>query len=311
MPATLFPDPPLLRAHALAVGEGHVLDVREYGSAHGTPALVLHGGPGSGCSPLLRRFFHPGRFRIVCIDQRGAGWSQPAGGTEHNTTAHLLADLRRVREHLDIARWLVVGGSWGATLALAHAADAPRAIAGLVLRSSFLARREDIDWFFQGARSEQPEAWQTFAAAAPAGEQEALLPWLARTLSVGAAEQQRGAALAWWRWEQALGGASSQPEPQAAVVAGLIQRYRVQSHYLLNHCFLDERPLLTRCALVPTVPTLLLHGTLDRVCRAEGATLLQQALPHARLLWVAGAGHDPTHPAMAAAMVQGIEDIGR
>jgi proline iminopeptidase len=303
----MYADPPFVRAHSLVVGDGHVLDVREYGSASGTPALVLHGGPGSGCSPLLRRFFNPERFRIVCVDQRGAGLSQPVGGIVHNTTTHLLADLRRLREHLRIAQWIVVGGSWGATLALAHAADAPDAVAGLVLRSSFLARAEDIHWFFQGARGLEPDAWQAFAAVAPASRRETLLPWLEQTLSQGSAEEQHQAALAWWRWEQALGGRATPAEPNAAVTAGLVNRYRVQSHYLLNDCFLRERPLLTRCVQVPAVPTVLLHGRGDRVCRPEGAVLLQQALPHAQLQWVDAAGHDPGHPAMVSAMVQVLD----
>jgi proline iminopeptidase len=306
----LYPDAPLLRRHALAVGDGHVLDLAEYGCADGVPALVLHGGPGSGCSPLLRRFFDPQRFRIVCVDQRGAGLSTPRGGTTHNTTTHLLEDLRRVRRHLGVARWLVVGGSWGAALGIAHAADDPDAVAALLLRSSFLARAEDIAWFFQGAADTAPAAWQHFAAAAPPADRTALLPWLARTLREGDAGARRSAALAWWQWEQALAGTHNDAPAGAALDAlidPLVDRYRVQSHYLLQNAFLTDPPLLQRCARAPEVPTLLLHGRVDRVCRPEGARALRRALPHAALQWIDGAGHDPAHPAMVTAMVNALD----
>jgi proline iminopeptidase len=280
--------------------------VQEFGHALGVPALLLHGGPGSGSSPLLRRFFDARRFRLICVDQRGAGASTPRGAVEHNTTPHLLDDLRAVRAALGVQRWLVVGGSWGATLALAHAADAPQAVAGLLLRSSFLAGAADIAWFFQGAAEVEPAAWQRFAAAAPPAERHALLPWLARTLQHGTRAAREQAALAWWQWEQALAGTRA-GAPDGDALSALVDRYRVQSHYLVHQCFFAGTPLLLRCALVPRVPTLLLHGRADRVCRPEGALALQRALPHAQLQWIDDAGHDPTHPAMAAALVHTLD----
>jgi len=305
---TLYPTPPLLRTHALSVGDGHVLQVQEYGAADGIAAAVLHGGPGSGSSPLLRRFFDPARYRAICIDQRGAGASRPEGATEHNTTADLLEDLRRVREHLGLAHWLVVGGSWGATLAVAHAAAEPEAVAGLLLRASFLARREDIEWFFQGAATEQPHAWQRFAAAAPVASRDALLPWFATTLASGEPGPCAAAALAWWQWEQTLAsGAVPGTQPSGDALAALVARYRIQSHYLLHDCWLTTPTLLERCEAVPPVPTLLLHGDADRVCRPEGARALARRLPRARLQWIAGAGHDPLHPGMASAMVAALD----
>jgi proline iminopeptidase len=288
----LYPDAALLHRHTLAVGHGHEIAVHEHGAAHGITALVLHGGPGSGCTPLLRRFFDPQRYRLVCIDQRGAGASRPRGGVEHNTTADLLADLRAVRRHLGIERWLVVGGSWGATLALAHAADDSRAVAALLLRASFLARAEDIAAFFDGSQA------------------DGSLPSLARALHAGSAAEQQRAALAWWRREQTLSGTHA-PDPDGDALAALVDRYRVQSHYLVHGCFLADEPLLQRCTRVPPVPTLLLHGREDRVCRPEGAVALQRALPHARLRWIDGAGHDPTHPGMAGAMVDALDAYAR
>jgi proline iminopeptidase len=304
------PDAAPLRQHALPAGGGHVLAVQEWGAADGMAAVVLHGGPGSGSSPLLRRGFDLRRYRVISIDQRGAGASTPRGATANNTLDDLLDDLRRVREALGVLQWLVVGGSWGATLALAHAAAEPQVVSALLLRSAFLARQEDIDWFFQGAAVEQPHAWQRLAQAAALEERSALLPWLHRVLREGTATEQQAAALAWWQWEQALAGTNATPPtPDAWPV--LIDRYRVQSHYLAHGCFLGTHSLLDRCRDVPRVPTLLIHGRADRVCRAEGATLLQHALPGSHLQWQGGVGHDAAHPAMLAAMAQALDHYAR
>ncbi len=282
----VFADPPPFRRHLLDVGHGHRIDVQESGQPSGQVALVLHGGPGSGCSPLLRRFFDPQRWRIVCVDQRGAGRSLPRGSTAHNTTADLLADLRAVRTQLGIAQWVVVGGSWGATLAIAHALDAPDAVAALLLRAVFLARATDIDAFFAAQPGLPALDWRGLAAAdAPA---QAVL------------------ARAWWQREQVLAGAPASMPPQGDALAALIDRYRVQSHYLQHACWLDNPPLLARASALPRVPTLLLHGACDRVCPPEAAQALQARLPHALLGLVPGVGHDPSHPAMAAAMVQAL-----
>ncbi len=279
----LFPDPPLRASHALAVPGGHVLQVQEFGRADGIAAVVLHGGPGSGCSPLLRRVFDPARYRIVCPDQRGAGGSRPRGGTANNTTDDLLADLRRIREHLGIARWLVVGGSWGATLALAHAAVEPEAVAALLLRASFLARPQDVDGFF-GALS---------------------LEELAQALGSPQPAEREHAARMWWRHEQALAGTTA-ADPVGEALGAQVDRLRVQAHYLRHGCWLQSPTLLERCEAVPRVPTLLLHARDDRICPPEGAELLRARLPQARLEWIEHGGHDAAHPAMLAALVDAL-----
>jgi proline iminopeptidase len=291
-------DLPPIATHALPVGDGHVLHVQEFGHAGGRPALLLHGGPGSGCSPALRRGFDAGCWRVVCVDQRGAGRSQPRGAIGHNTTPHLLADLRLVRHHLGIESWLVAGGSWGASLAIAHAADDPEAVSGLLLRASFLVRPEDIDWFFRGARSVRPTAWARFAAEVPGAEPT----MLAAAFRSAPAQEQARLAAAWWRWEQALGTGRENLEPAADTIDTLVDRYRVQSHYLAHGAWLDAPPLLDRCARLPRVPTVLLHARDDAVCRPEGALALRARLPHARLVWQADGGHDLGHPSTQAAM---------
>lgn len=304
---TLYPELAPYRVHELPVSGGHVLHVEESGNPDGIAALVLHGGPGSGSSPLLRRFFDPARCRIVSPDQRGAGKSRPRGRITDNTTDHLIADLETVRERLGIARWLVVGGSWGATLALAYAAAHPQAVAGLLLRATFLARDEDIAGFFEPPEGEHAAAWAQFAAVAPVDERHALLPFLARGMHRDAATA-RHLALAWWRWENTLAtGHAATPEPAGAALDALVDRYRVQSHYLLHRCWLDAPPLLDRCHHMPKVPTLLLHGANDRICAPAASFAVHQRLPHSLLRTIDGAGHDPAHPALACATVEALD----
>ncbi len=303
----LYPEGPPRCAHALSVSGGHLLQVEEFGDADGIPAVVLHGGPGSGTSPLLRRFLDPMRYRVICFDQRGAGRSTPRGETRHNTTADLLTDLQTIRRHLGIDRWLVVGGSWGATLALAYALAEPRSVSGLLLRAPFLARADDIEGFFQGRTAGLPEAWARFSAIAPPDRRHALLDVLADGLQ-GDVAQAAPFALAWWRWEAVMSGASAMPaEPAGDALQALIDRYRVQSHYLRHHCWLDAPPLLDRCSLLPRVPIAILHGTADRICLPEGARELHRRVAHSTLRLVDGVGHDPTHPAMVAAMVGALD----
>jgi proline iminopeptidase len=291
--------------HSIEVDGGHVLHVEEHGNAAGIPALLLHGGPGTGGSPAQRSFFDPAQYRLICPDQRGAGLSRPGGRVEANTLDHLLADLRLLRQRLGVRRWLVVGGSWGATLALVHALDAPGAIAGLLLRNVFLARRQDIDGFFDGAVLEGGPVWrelQRRAAAAGAP----LVPFLADLFAHGDRDEQRLAATAWLAWEQRLAGEPLVPV-EASAVDRLVQRYRIQAHYLRHQCWLADPGLVERCRQVPAVPTLLLHGTEDRICPIEGAVELSAVLGgRAALHPVHGAGHQPFHPEMRNLMEQAL-----
>ncbi len=345
--ADVADDLPLLSRETWAVPGGHRLLLTQHGRADGLPVLVLHGGPGSGCAPWLRRGFDAALYRVICLDQRGAGASQPAGATRHNSTAHLLADLRRLRRHLAVPRWLVVGGSWGATLALAHVADQPEAAAGLLLRASFLARDADIADFFKRSTAHSDAAraaWDVLAGLLPAASHQALLPAIAAQLGVLDAgpsaaidavadadpdpetspditpppptDAQRALGAAWWLWEQAL--ASDSPAglpPSGAALDLLVARYRVQSHYLRHGCWLQQPSLLDLAGRLaraaPALPMLLLHGTADRVCPPAGAALLHQHLPHSQLRWASGAGHGPSHPAMAALFGQAVAGFAR
>lgn len=277
-----YPDPPPFNQFMLAASHGHRLHVEQWGQPGAPPVLLLHGGPGSGLTPGLRRFFDPARCHVIGLDQRGAGRSLPAGGTDHNTTSHLLTDLALLRSTLGIARWRVVGGSWGATLALAYAAAEPQAVSGLLLRSVFLARPQDMQPFMPLV--------DTFHAAA------------------GDADERRAIARAWWQLESRRATGSAAPPPEGPALDALVQRYTVQAHYLRAGCWLQTPPLLDRLGPLRKLPVQIVHGTADRLCPPEGARLLAARLPQATLRWAEGAGHDPFHPAMFAAMVAALDE---
>jgi proline iminopeptidase len=195
---------PAIEPHAsefLEVGDGHVLYVEQAGNPDGYPALFLHGGPGAGCSPAHRRFFDPARYRIILFDQRGCGRSRPHASVDANTTWDLVADIERLRAHLGVARWLVFGGSWGSTLALAYAEQHPEAVSALVLRGIFLCRPEEIHWFYQqGASRLFPDYWQEYLAPiAPEAQGDLLRAYAARLFGPAGAEQT-AAARAWSLW---------------------------------------------------------------------------------------------------------------
>ena len=306
----LYAQAPPFHAAWLDVAGGHAIHVQQFGTPAGLPAVVLHGGPGSGSSPLAPRFFDPRQYRVICVDQRGAGLSRPRGGLEQNTTPDLLADLRSLRAHLGIERWLVVGGSWGATLAVAHALDAPEAVAGLLLRGLFLARPGDVDAFFDGAAHGRPLAWAAYERGA-ASQGVSLIDALHRSLCAEARTEAAATALHWWRWEQSLShpDAIAGPDPDAAALDAQIVRLRIQSHYLRHRCWLNEPPLLARCAALPDVPMLLVHGREDRICLPAAAVAFHERVPRSHLRWIDGAGHDPTHPGMIDAMICALDSF--
>lgn len=266
----------------LPVGEGHCLWVQTLGQSGGEPVVVVHGGPGSGCSPRFAELYDPARQYVVLPDQRGAGRSVPAGGLGANTTAHLVADLETLRRHLGLARWRVTGGSWGATLAIAYAAAHPEVVIDLVLRSVFVPSRARVDAFFAGGPS---------------------LAVLAAGLDQPDPAQARAAALAWWQHEAAMSGVAHVAAPDAAALERLVLKYRLQAHYLLADCFLGDAGFAAACARLAdhALPVTLIHGCDDRVCPPGNALWVHARLPGSRLVWVEGCGHDPFHPAMQAA----------
>ncbi|WP_454742590.1 alpha/beta fold hydrolase [Cupriavidus necator] len=293
----------------LRTPDAHRVHVRLSGPACGEPWLVFHGGPGSGCSASMAAWFDPQLHRVVMPDQRGAGRSTPAGGLRRNNVGALLADLEQLRRTLGIERWGVVGGSWGAALALAYAARYPDAVAALVLRGAFLTGRDDVFALFaprHGAR-------RMLQRVKPQGERvpdaRAGLLTVSRLLQSGTTVQKQDTAGAWQSREQALLGLSSpwrsRRQPRRERVA-TVNKYRIQAHYLRNRAGLGKPAVLRAARQIAArgLPVTVLHGRADPVCRPANALRLQAAMPDARLAWVPG-GHLATgamRDALAAAI---------
>ncbi|MDG4555140.1 MAG: prolyl aminopeptidase [Candidatus Competibacter sp.] len=302
----LFPDIKPYSTQRLAVDSLHTLHVEECGSPSGLPVLFLHGGPGAGCEPMHRRFFDPRRYRIVLFDQRGSGQSSPHAELRDNTTWRLVADIEKLREHLDIDRWVVFGGSWGSTLALAYAETHPDRVLGLILRGVFLCRDQDIHWFYQhGANRLFPDLWEHFLAPIPAAEQHDLVHAYHRRLT-GADELERlRAARAWSVWE----GATLTLESSPATVEHFsdarraLSLARIECHYFVNQCFMEPDQLLRDAGRLRAIPGVIVHGRYDVVCPPDNAWALHRAWPEAELRIVTPAGHAASEPGIVDALI--------
>jgi len=297
----------------LSVPHAHVLHVEDCGASSGEPVLFLHGGPGSSINPNHRRFFDPSFYRIVLFDQRGCGRSTPAGETAHNTTADLVEDVERLREALGVERWVLFGGSWGSTLALAYAQRHPGRVRAMVLRGVFLGSAAEIAWFVHGLRAFMPEAWQRFRRDDRGAAPEDLI---ARYHAAICGEDAGVAAEAAARWDayeaavMAVGEAPSQPNPaQGAAAPAVVARMRVHLHYLAHRCFLAEDRLLNGMDRLAGVPAIIVQGRRDLVCPPRTAYLLHRAWPGSSLRMVEEAGHSAMHPAMIDALVRATGDV--
>ncbi|AOK20430.1 prolyl aminopeptidase [Burkholderia cepacia] len=284
------------------------------GAAHGHPVVVLHGGPGSGSQAGILRLFDLTRVRVVLVDQRGAGASAPRGGTRHNDTARLIDDLEAVRARLGIARWGVVGGSWGAALALAYAGTHPARVTGVVLRGLFLTSRREVRRLFTTSRTRAPREWRRLYAAAGCSQPDRLLSCCARRLQPGAgAARQRAVALAWHAYEDAILASPQSRRSHARTIRShpdvlrLIDKYRIQAHYLRRDCWLGERRVLALACRASDagVPLFAAHGMHDPVCPAANVARLARAVPAARIERVP-AGHLAGDPALARSIARAI-----
>ena len=307
---TLYPAIDPYRSHQLAVDALHTLHVEECGDPSGIPVVFLHGGPGAGVSPMHRRFFDPTCYRIVLIDQRGCGRSTPFGELRDNTTAHLVADIEAVRLHLGIERWLVFGGSWGSTLALAYAQAHPQHATGVIVRGIYLGRAEENRWFNEadgGARWLFPERWQRYVDFIPEGERTAMIDAYWRRLD-GADEAMRiAAAQSWLGWED--GAATLQHDVDAAYPEDplhTLAKARIEAHYFRHNAFLQHGQLLQHVDRIRHLPAVIVQGRYDILCPPRSAWELAQAWPEASLEMVL-AGHSATEPAITDALVRATD----
>lgn len=295
----------------LATGDGHRLYLAQYGQPDGPAAVVLHGGPGSGTQPSVLEWFELSRQRVVLFDQRGAGKSQPQGEIANNDSQRLVADIEMIRERLGIERWMVVGGSWGATLALLYAGQHAARISALVLRGSFLASERELHGFFQGLRAMVPQGWARLTEGWNDAQKNNVLNTLCTALLHGDSLQAADAARRWNDYENAImnamaGKPDHTPASSSEVPARVLNKYRLQAHYLSHECFCSEQELLDAAASMRNTPMAIVHGTHDLVCPPESATKLHAANPLARMMWVAKGTHTPADPLIAGALKDAI-----
>ena len=299
--------PPLAptRSGMLRLDDLHTMYWEESGNPQGVPVLFLHGGPGSGTVPRQRQFFDPAYYRIVLFDQRGAGKSTPLGETRNNTTQLLVADIERLRDMLGIARWLVFGGSWGSTLALAYGQAHPAACLGFILRGIFLCTPAEVDWFLHGMRWFFPQAHAKFVAHIPQDERGDLLAAYCRRLFSDDGAQSVDAARSWSGYEASCLYLLPHPEEQQAfdtpeVALGV---GRLEAHYFRNAGFLGPEQLLRNVGLLQHLPAVIVQGRYDVICPPSTAWRLHQAWPQARLHIVEDAGHAAFEPGIEAALL--------
>ncbi|WP_133501163.1 prolyl aminopeptidase [Cognatilysobacter terrigena] len=292
---SLYPEIEPFDSGMLQVDDRHTLYYEQCGNPQGKPVVILHGGPGGGCSPKMRQFHDPSKYRIVLFDQRGAGRSRPHADLVDNTTWHLVADIETLREHLGIEKLQVFGGSWGSTLALAYAQTHPHRATELVLRGIFMLRRWELEWFYQeGASRLFPEAWQHYVAAIPPVERHDLISAFHRRLTSDDPATRLAAARAWSGWEGATSFlhidpdfAASHDEAEFALAFA-----RIENHYFVHSGFFDADDQLLRDApRIAHIPGVIVHGRYDVVCPVQNAWDLHQVWPRAELVITPASGH--------------------
>ena len=309
---TFYPQISAQREFYLQVSAEHSLWVAEFGSSNGLPVVFLHGGPGAGCEQYHAQFFNPERYRIILFDQRGAGRSTPHASLDANTTQDLIVDIEQIREHLQIDRWVVFGGSWGSTLALAYAQAHSEKVLALVLRGIFLCRPHDIHWFYQqGAGAIYPDYWQDYLAPIPTAERDNMVAAYYRRLTGNDEKEQLEAARAWSLWE----GRTSTLKPKKKVTDHFgndrvaLSLARIECHYFMHDSFLQPDQLLNNAHLLANIPGYIVHGRYDVVCPIEQAYLLHQAWPKARFTIAASSGHSATEPEIVDALIYATDEL--
>lgn len=309
----LYPPIEPFATERFAVSPLHTLHVEQCGNPAGIPVLFLHGGPGAGCSPASRRFFAPRAFRAIFVDQRGAGRSTPAGEVRDNTTADLIDDFERIREHLGLSGWHLFGGSWGSALAMRYAQCHPERVLSLCLRGIWLLRQFEIDWLMRGLAALAPEAWRAFADAVPTDRRHELLDAYWDLLQGPDPAAARTAARAWATYAAATGTLLPRPDMAAQMTsdAASWSLARIEVHYLRNNRFAPDDLLLRELPRIRHLPTFLVHGRYDLISPLRGADDLHRAWPEADYVVVDDAGHSAHEPGIARELVAAMDRVAR
>lgn len=308
----LFPPIHENRHFYLKVDDTHEIYVEECGSEDGVPVIFLHGGPGAGCELYHRQLFNPEKYRIILFDQRGCGRSHPHASLENNTTQHLISDIEKIRKELGVKKWVVAGGSWGSTLALAYAETHPERVSGLIVRGIFLCTAKEIHWFYQeGASQFFPEYWKDFISTIPENERDNLLQAYHKRLTGDNEIARMGAAKAWSLWE----ARTATLQPSASVLdhfgdpRNALSIARIEAHYFMNNCFMEENQLLNNASRLKDIPGFIIHGRYDMICPIKQAFDLHEAWPMSELFVVHGAGHAAGELGISAALIKAGNDM--
>lgn len=308
----LYPPSDPFDQRVLDVGDGHKIYVEQCGNPDGIPVVVLHGGPGGGCSPAMRRYFDPALYRVVLFDQRGCGRSRPHASVVANTTWHLVGDIELIRQTLGVDRWIVFGGSWGATLALIYAQAHPDRVAALALRGVFLMTQPELDWFYGGGAGRfWPDLWDRFVTLIPEAERDDLIAAYHRRLFSGDMMTETKYARAWAQWENALAAMDSDgvtgesPADYARAFA------RLENHYFQHKGWLDAaHQILARTDRLAGIPGVIVQGRYDMICPPVSAWTLSRQWPMSKLTLVGRAGHALSEPAISAELVRAMDRFG-
>lgn len=301
----LYPTIDPFSQEMLDVGDGHKVYIEQSGAPDGHPVLVVHGGPGAGCSASMRRYFDPKKYRIILFDQRGCGRSLPYASIEHNTSWHLVRDMETIRNHLGIDTWAVFGGSWGATLSLLYAQTHPDAVSHLILRGVFLMTQPELDWFYGGGAGKfWPELWQRFVSVIPEEERGDLIAAYHKRLFSGDMREEMRFGTAWTNWENALASFQSNgfggycPPAYARTFA------RIENHYFINGGFLsDEHKILSNMEKIRHIQAYIVQGRYDMICPPAMAYELARKWPRCDLRIMSYAGHAMSEPKISSELV--------
>ncbi|PCI70936.1 MAG: prolyl aminopeptidase [Piscirickettsiaceae bacterium] len=293
-------------------GDGHEVYFEQVGNPSGIPVIFLHGGPGSNCKDHHRCFFNPEKYRVILMDQRGAGRSRPLGRLTHNTTKHLILDMEAIRQKLAIEKWWLFGGSWGATLALLYAQQYTSYVSGMILRGTFLARSRDADWFFkEGANRLFPEAWHRFTQHVSPNERKDVLAAYYHRLSIDDDEVLQETTREWDAWGGAvvLGDEFNAQALDGPVPKTAIAQAQIETHYAMNRYFIAENQILTNVLRLHKLPCAIIHGKKDYMCPLESSFTLANALPKSQFISLPNSTHLAHGEEMIDALVEAADSM--
>jgi proline iminopeptidase len=307
----LYPNREPYKEGKLQVSQLHKIHFEESGNPQGKPVVLLHGGPGGGCPPFYRQYFHPEKWRLIMFDQRGCGKSQPHAELRENTTWDLVDDIEKLREHLGMEKWVVFGGSWGSTLSLAYSQTHPERCLGLILRGIFLLRQKELRWFYQeGASYIFPDAWEEYLKPIPVDERDDLLTAYYKRLTSPDVQVRLEAARAWSIWEASTSRLF--PDTQLMQTFGADNFAdafaRIECHYFINKGFFEtEEQLLLNVHRIRNIPAVIVQGRYDVVCPMISAWELHRAWPEAEFIVVPDAGHSMSEAGIRSALIEATD----